>query len=406
MRNKFLKIILVLVSVLTATRCGEFSEVNLKNQEIRREYTTGYKDALLSKYMESLSSQTSTGRIASTIKDRINWNKSYKIVDPTKNRTSYTIPLIIEVPNQFDNLVLVDNDGDEENYIVRYKPTTEWLANKPRRGGSKTFTGAIEIVELNGDVRVSTNFENGKAVSSKNGSTNGRTNTCETWIDVVWTEVCVDGNCSISEISVTEYEVCDESGNGGGSGTGGDNGGGTEPGGDSGGSGNPPIGGGSSGSIDPVDVSYYLIPLKRGDDLSNPYDGMEARDANGVVYTYNASLNAWLMPDLVVLSENGYDMQFDNGQLINDFDGQILSTVTAIALVEPTPIGEIIVGGVLLVIFIYEAYQISTDRLSDQECQSIYVQCDNIAYGGQYHCGDCLFICFNEGEWPDWKCPR
>lgn len=163
---------------------------------------------------------------------------------------------------------------------------------------------------------------------------NGRTNTCETWIDVVWTEVCAGGNCSISEITVTEYEVCDESGNGGGSGTSGNNGGGTEPGGNSGGSGNPPVGGGSSGSIDPVDISYYLIPLKRGDDLSNPYDGMEARDSNGVIYTYNASLNAWLMPELVVLSENGYDMQFDNGQLINDFDGQILSTVTAIALVE------------------------------------------------------------------------
>lgn len=167
MKNKLLQIILVIVSVSIATRCGEFSEVSLKNQEIQREYTTGYKDEVLGKYMESLSAQTSTGRVASTINDRINWNKSYKIVDPLKNRTSYTVPLIIEVRNQFDNLVLVDNDGDEENYIVRYKPTTEWLANKPRRGGSKTFTGTIEIVELNGDVRVSTNFENGKAVSSK-----------------------------------------------------------------------------------------------------------------------------------------------------------------------------------------------------------------------------------------------
>ena len=399
MKKKFLRIFLIILTVFLASHCGEPTLISLKVSEVQREFTTGYKDPVLGKYMESLSAQASSGRVASTIYDRINWNKSYKIFDPAENRTAYTLPLIIEVPNQFDNLILVNNDGNEENYIVRYKPTSEWLAQKPRRGGSETFTGTIEIVELNGVVRVSTNFENGEAISS-NDSPNGRTSTCQTWIDVVWTEVCVDGNCTISEITVTEYDVCDDNtGGGGSSGSGGD----TDSEGTSGGGGTP-IGGGSSGSVDPVDISYYLIPLKKGDDLSNPYDGMQARDANGVIYTYNASLNAWLMPDLVVLSENGYVMQFDDGQLINDFDGQILSTVTAIALVEPTFVGEIIVGGIILYIIVYEANQIETAHFDHIEmCQEKWLNCSY----SQPKCYDCYRFCEPQGFWPTYShmCP-
>ena len=156
------------------------------------------------------------------------------------------MPLIIDTPYQFDNLIVVENNEEQHAYIIRYKPDLEWIRNKPQRGGFDTFTGILEVLSTNEEFRASTEYINGQAVNTEE-SVNGRVATCETWIDVVWTVVCVeDYGCNISEISWTEYEVCDDPGGGGG-GFGGE-------GPDAGGGGGPtPIGGGDPGTLDLVD---------------------------------------------------------------------------------------------------------------------------------------------------------
>ena len=168
-------------------------------------------------------------------------------------------------------------------------------------------------------------------------------------------------------------------------------------------SGITPIGSGDPAAEDFVEPSYYLQPLNTTDDMSNPYHGMQAKDKNGVVYTYDASINAWVLPDLLVLEKEGFEIEFNSGQFENDFDGAILSTVSAIALVEPTPICEIIVGGYVLVVFAYNAYQISTS-ISDDDWDTCLRLYENLCVG--YLCADCLQICrSNNGEWPFDKCP-
>jgi hypothetical protein len=366
--------------------------------------------------MESFSSSVANGRVESKLVDRINWSKAYRNHDKKKNRTSYTIPLIVETPNQFDNLIITEANGKSEKSIIRYKPDPNWLATKPRRGGFSTFTGVIEKVELSGDIKISTIYKDGKVVGpsagySKNGRTGGDGN-CYTLIVVNWTEVCVKGYCSITEVTWTEYEVCGGggSGSGSGSGTGGTGTGGIGTGAPTpeGGGGGTPIGssGGSSGVTDPVDVSYYLKPIKPGDDMSRPYDGMQARDKNGVVYTYNASVNAWLMPDIIVLLENGHNIHFNNNQLLNNFDGRILSTLTTIALVEPTPVGEIILGGIILVVFVYELSTINTEQENlRQHCADMAYIC-RTKYGYKnMDCSTCQSYCNVQGSWDFVRCP-
>lgn len=409
MSGRILKLSVAIFSILFfTTKCGDTSD-NITT-EIQREFTSFSRDQILKSHMESFSSSVANGRVESKLVDRINWSKAYRNHDKKKNRTSYTIPLIVETPNQFDNLIITEANGKSEKSIIRYKPDANWLATKPRRGGFSTFTGVIEKVELSGDIKISTIYKDGKVVGpsagySKNGRTGGDGN-CYTLIVVNWTEVCVKGYCSITEVTWTEYEVCGGGGSGsgtGGTGTGGIGTGAPTP---EGGGGGTPIGssGGSSGVTDPVDVSYYLKPIKPGDDMSRPYDGMQATDKNGVVYTYDASINAWLMPDLVVLSENGYKIQFDNKQLLNNFDGAVLSTAMTLGL-EPTQIGKVVIGAIVLVVVLYELYQIST-KIDDREwetCLKLYERC---YVPNCFDCCDnCLEICKKQnGAWPFEKC--
>ena len=414
MSGRILKLIVAIFSILFfTTKCGDTSD-NI-NTEIQREFTSFSRDQILKSHMESFSSSVANGRLESKLVDRINWSKAYRNHDKKKNRTSYTIPLIVETPNQFDNLIITEDNGKSEKSIIRYKPDPNWLATKPRRGGFSTFTGVIEKVELSGDIKISTIYKDGKVVGpsagySKNGRTDGDGN-CYTLIVVNWTEVCVGGGayCSITEVTWTEYEVCGGGGSGsgtGGTGTGGIGTGAPTP---EGGGGGTPIGssGGSSGVTDPVDVSYYLKPIKPGDDMSRPYDGMQATDKNGVVYTYDASINAWLMPDLVVLSENGYNIQFDNKQSLNNFDGAVLSTTMTLGLVEPTQIGKVVIGTIVLVVVLYELYQISTKEYDTnlEHCTRLFVLCTGKYAHKNLPCSSCQQFCVRQGYWDTLNCP-
>jgi hypothetical protein len=77
------------------------------------------------------------------------------------------------------------------------------------------------------------------------------------------------------------------------------------------------------------------------------------------------------------------------------------------ALIEPTPIGEIVVGGTLFSLWIYSIYEMSTVSYSDAEfelctyfnARCFVPKCINC-------CQDCLQICVRDkGAWPLDKCP-
>jgi len=189
---------------------------------------------------------------------------------------------------------------------MNYIPDEQWIKNKPRRRGFGTFTGTLQLLDLEGEVFAESAFKNGNP--EKNSTINSRITECETFFAVSYVEGCGGGICHISEITWTEYEVCDDddlSGGGSGDGTGST----TPPGGIGNGGGPRPTSPadlGNPGVLDPEDIAYWLRPLKAGDDINNPYHGMKAVATDGTIFTYDAFVNGWLMPEVKVLEEQGF----------------------------------------------------------------------------------------------------
>ena len=154
-----------------------------------------------------------------------------------------------------------------------------------------------------------------------------------------------------------------------------------------------------------LSISYYLTVVLPGDDINNPYHGMKAYDANGVVYTFDENINAWLMPDLAVLLENGYPLQLYSNEELPDFDGAILSTLVTIALLEPTPIGEIVVGSIILTVFIYQAVNTFEEDRNREHCIKLYEQCVTTFGPKNMPCSQCEQFCITQGYWDFLNCP-
>lgn len=74
------------------------------------------------------------------------------------------------------------------------------------------YSGLVQIINSDGDIVISSSYLDGKKDLNE---TNSRVD-CETYLDVVWTEVCIGGDCSITELTITEYEVCANEDSGGG----------------------------------------------------------------------------------------------------------------------------------------------------------------------------------------------
>ncbi|WP_143961826.1 hypothetical protein [Litoribacter populi] len=78
-------------------------------------------------------------------------------------------------------------------------------------------------------------------------------------------------------------------------------------------------------------------------------------NGNQITFTYNQSLDGWLMPEFQGLIDLGYTIS--NAHTFPSFNGQVLTLVGGVAALEPTFIGEIIFGGVVVVvttIYVYD----------------------------------------------------
>lgn len=201
-----------------------------------RTFTSSSEDNFLAQFKANESN--ANGRVKSDILDRVNWNSAYKSINHSIGRTAYTLPLFMDKPSQYDNLVIINENGNQELYIIRYEPDEDWLAAKPANTDLDTFTGIISILDTQGITEASTSYSAGEPIIS-DGLSNGRVTDCHLEVYIEWTEVCVDGyGCHITEYEVKTVEIC--SGSSGDGGSSGDIGGGDDPGGmPDGGAGDP-----------------------------------------------------------------------------------------------------------------------------------------------------------------------
>ncbi len=144
---------------------------------------------------------------------------------------------------------------------------------------------------------------------------------------------------------------------------------------------------------------------------ANPSDGdtftVTYPDGNQITFTYNQSLDGWLMPEFQGLIDLGYTI--DNAHTFPSFNGQLLTLIAWNAALEPTFIGEIIFGSAVIImstIYVYDLakfYFATQDKLSNLEhCMKLYENC--IENKPHLPCGKCLGYCDANGYW-DSDCP-
>lgn len=276
---------------------------NLPKENVTRSFTSSQQDEFLKQYKDS-AFEPSIGNRETTAGDdflqRANWARTYKHEDRLKGQVTYTVPLISEGAEEFGNLVIVKDASGTNSYVMNYIPEQKWIETKTRRQGFGNFSGTIQLINLDGEVFSETEYDEGVFIETEN--LDARLTGCTTEIIVTgYTTACVDGQCIVSEVRFAEVETCDNEPPGGNPPSG------------SGGNGTGGVGGGPSsgltlgnpGPLDPEDIAYWLRPQKAGDDINNPYDGMKAIASDGTVYTYDAQINGWLMPDVTVLESKG-----------------------------------------------------------------------------------------------------
>lgn len=380
----------------------------MPQEKIIRTFTSIQKDDFLRSYQNEISIPSIGNRKQEGKPDfleRANWAKAYKYEDQVNDEITYTIPLISSGPEEFGNLVIVKNGTITNSYVLNYIPEKKWLAAKKRRQGYGDFSGKIQLINLDGEVFSETQYDNGKLAPSE--GINARIAGCRTEIIVTgYTTACVDNQCIISEVRFAEVEIC-ESNPPAGSGDPDSDGDSSSGGGGGSGDGSPNPNLGNPGPLDPEDIGYWLSPLFSGDDLNNPYQGMKAIASDGTVYTYDADINGWLMPDVTVLEEQGFIATFFNSP---DFDGGIISSITVAVGngASRTPIGRIVVGFVTFNLWLYSIYEMSTtleDKLATIEhCTRLYELCTGRYGYKNMDCGNCQIYCDTNGYW-DSRCP-
>lgn len=166
-------------------------------------------------------------------------------------------------------------------------------------------------------------------------------------------------------------------------------------GGSSSGGGSP--GGGGDGS--PVSPGSFGFP-------ANPYDGLVHTyyypSGKSVVFTYDSSMGAWLLPEIQILKDQGNTVSGPTNM------GDKIVSAIAIATAEPTAIGEIVVVGYityLLAVYTYNniAKYYEEREKNHQYCVNLYLKCTTIT---PYRpCDDCLNYCEVQGDWWYSNCP-
>ena len=127
-----------------------------------------------------------------------------------------------------------------------------------------------------------------------------------------------------------------------------------------------------------ADLANVLTSVGKGN-VNNPYDGMQAYDEKGVIYTYDTELDSWLMPEVSNV------VQSDNFEILTPpvppYESAIVMTMTPIALGEPSFVGEIVLAGTFVIvgtIYLYDmAEYLRNVTDSDREhCINMFTLCN------------------------------
>jgi len=156
----------------------------------------------------------------------LNFDHVYKYEDPDQQRIAYTIAPYSSLNTSFSNLILEIVEGKPQPpYWTTFTPNVAFDAEHPFE--LATFSGKITWTSLQGDMLAQTQYTKGNPVLPKEG-TQGRAAGCEYLVVYDVTEVCINGDCSVTDMSVANIiEVCDISDGSGvdGPGSGGSTGG-------------------------------------------------------------------------------------------------------------------------------------------------------------------------------------
>lgn len=152
-------------------------------------------------------------------------------------------------------------------------------------------------------------------------------------------------------------------------------------------------------------LSTALTPVNSTDDILNPYDGMQAYDSNGVLYTYNSDLGAWLMPELFTLNNSD---DFELEMPTPPTESSIVISLTPIALGEPSVIGEIILAGTTIivgVVYVYVFEKYLRDAQNTDYCIGMYTICSEEFGYKNMDCSNCRQFFNSQGYWDFERCP-
>lgn len=193
-----------LLSLFLLSSCSD-SDLPTPSSELVRAFTSLNSDSQL----QEIVSQQQTFRQTETALDRANWDNVYKIEDPVNDRITYSVPLYQNQSGVFEHLVFISENSYDEGIVFRYTPTSDWYANHYSPEGMMIFSGQMDVLNLSDQVIISSTYEDGLRISTHNARLSEEI--CSTWIDVQMTVVNTpDGSSFVTELTWTEYEVCED----------------------------------------------------------------------------------------------------------------------------------------------------------------------------------------------------
>lgn len=128
-------------------------------------------------------------------------------------------------------------------------------------------------------------------------------------------------------------------------------------------------------------------------------------------FTYNNEFKLWMLPEANYMVARGAQINL-YAPLIPSFNGKVLAGIAAVAIPEPTPVGEIVLAGAAVVVtsmYIYDQI-VFINYLRDHphlgDCITVYVQCKTEWNDFNIPCDNCLHNCRAQGLWDYNMCPN
>ena len=136
----------------------------------------------------------------------VNWLSAFKLDYVNEEKAIYTMPIVAPgkaIQASFQNLIVEYKGGQYNAFVIAYEPTLDHLESEAL---FSNYSGNVHVIDAFQDTLASAYFTNGEKVNDQPGSTERVA--CTRTISIIWTEVCWQGNCNISELEITISNDC------------------------------------------------------------------------------------------------------------------------------------------------------------------------------------------------------